>query len=249
MQRVPKTRPSRGRQEKEPAKMGLQNLLGRQQNEKSWKSCNSRLKSVASICLWKNEMPRKSPKTASKALQAPDQGVDTSTEGKALQKPKMGRPSKYTPEIAQQMCQLLADGIPLREICRREGFPAWQTVYDWMARDDIAVASGGGAGLSVAIAKAREVGQDAIAEQIWLDMLQEPERILSEGGGRVDSGYVQWQKAKAEIGLKLLAKWNPKRYGDRMAIAGDAESPLKIEADLTVFDALITNIETKRQHG
>jgi hypothetical protein len=35
-------------------------------------------------------------------------------------------------------------------------------------------------------------------------------------------------------------------------LAGDAENPLKIEADLTVFDALITNIETKRQtksHG
>jgi len=109
-----------------------------------------------------------------------------------------------------------------------------------------------GAGLSAAIARAREAGQDAIAEQIWLDMLQEPERILSEGGGRVDSGYVQWQKAKAEIGLKLLAKWNPKRYGDRVALAGDAENPLQIKADLTVFDALITNIETKRQtksHG
>lgn len=202
-------------------------------------------------------MPRKTAKTAPEASKAPDQGVDGLAAQNAPETPqneppkkKIGRPSKYTPEIAQKMCEMLADGIPLREICRQEGFPEWRTVYDWMYRDD--AAGENGAGLSAAIARAREVGQDAIAEQIWLDMNMPPERILSEGGGRVDSGYVQWQKAKAEIGLKLLAKWNPKRYGDRVQLAGDAENPLKVEADVTIFDALIQNIEAKRQtkaHG
>jgi hypothetical protein len=119
-----------------------------------------------------------------------------------------------------------------------------------MVRDDQAVASGGGVGLSIAIARAREIGQDAIAEQIWLDMIAEPERILSEGGGRVDSGYVQWQKAKAEIGLKLLAKWNPKRYGDKVTMAGDAENPVKVEVESQaekMMAALLQNIELKRQ--
>lgn len=191
-------------------------------------------------------MPRKPTKTAPEALKAPDQGVDTNQAAQTPQEPqkkKTGRPSKYTPEIAQRMCEMLAEGVPLREICRQDGFPEWRTVYDWMYRDEA---------LSAAIARAREVGQDAIAEQIWLDMNQEPERILSEGGGRIDSGYVQWQKAKAEIGLKLLAKWNPKRYGDRMQLAGDAENPLKVEADVKIFDALIENLEAKRQtksHG
>jgi hypothetical protein len=121
-----------------------------------------------------------------------------------------------------------------------------------MVRDDQAVASGGGVGLSIAIARAREIGQDAIAEQIWLDMIAEPERILSEGGGRVDSGYVQWQKAKAEIGLKLLAKWNPKRYGDKVTMAGDAENPVKVEVESQaeqMMAALLQNIELKRQDG
>ena len=158
---------------------------------------------------------------------------------------KIGRPSKYSPEIAQEMCRLLADGVPLREICRREGFPEWRTVYDWMYKDDAAGEKS--VGLSVAIAKAREIGQDAIAEQIWIDMNQEPERILSEGGGRVDSGYVQWQKAKAEIGLKLLAKWNPKRYGDRVALTGAENAPaIRIEHK-ELFDPVLKNIEATRQ--
>ena len=160
-------------------------------------------------------------------------------------KKKTGRPSKYTPEIAQEMCNRLANGEPLRQICRDEGFPAWQTVYDWMYRDDALGEEG--VGLSGAIAKAREIGQDAIAEQIWLEVNQEPERILSEGGGRVDSGYVQWQKVKAEIGLKLLAKWNPKRYGDKIALGGDPGNPLQTQVDVTIFDTLVQTLETRRQ--
>lgn len=186
-----------------------------------------------------------------KAAKTAQEPPKPKTKGKAAlpdAPKKIGRPSKYTPEIARQMCEMLADGIPLREICRQEGFPEWRTVYDWMYRDD--ALGEGGAGLSAAIARAREVGQDAIAEEIWLDMKQEPERILSEGGARVDSGYVQWQKAKAEIGLKLLAKWNPKRYGDRVQLAGDAESPLKVEAEIhadKLLQALLTNAELKKK--
>lgn len=182
-------------------------------------------------------MPRK-PKEEAQKAQKPV----------GLQPKETGKPSKYTPEIAKQMCELLADGVPLREICRQEGFPGWRTVYDWMYRDDAAGAEG--VGLSAAIARAREVGQEAIAEQIWLDMHAEPERILSEGGNRIDSGYVQLVKARAEIGLKLLAKWNPKRYGDRVAIAGDAANPLKIEAEVyanKLLEALLTNVELKRR--
>ena len=196
-------------------------------------------------------MPRKPTKTAPEASKAPDQGVDTTQAAEtAVERKKPGppkgsggRPSKYTPELAAEICERLSNGEPLRQICRDEHMPAWQKIYEWMQRDQ---------DLSGAIAHAREVGQDAIAEQIWLEMLQEPERILSEGGGRVDSGYVQLIKARADIGLKLLAKWNPKRYGDRVALAGDAENPLKVEADVTIFDALIQNLEAKRQtksHG
>ena len=191
-----------------------------------------------------NPQPKK--KASQNAEKVASQAIGkASEESKDAPRKKIGRPSKYTPEIAQQMCEMLADGIPLREICRQEGFPEWRTVYDWMYRDD--ALGEGGTGLSAAIARAREVGQEAIAEQIWLDMQQEPERILSEGGGRVDSGYVQLMKARADIGLKLLAKWNPKRYGDRVQLAGDAENPLKTQVDVTLFDTLLTTLETRRQ--
>lgn len=162
-------------------------------------------------------------------------------------KKKTGRPSKYTPDIARQMCEMLADGIPLREICRQEGFPAWRTVYDWMYQDDAMGEEG--VGLSAAIARAREVGQEAMAERAYAEMYEPPERILTEGGAKIDPGYVQLVKARAEITLKLLAKWNPKRYGDRTTVVGDAENPIEVKNEaLTVMSEIIKNLELQRQN-
>ena len=150
---------------------------------------------------------------------------------------KTGRPSKYTPEIAAEIARRLSDGEPLRQICRDAHMPHWTNIYEWMARDQ---------DLSVRIARAREIGQDAIAEEIYREMMLEPER---EERGRIDPGYVQLIKARAEIKLKLLAKWNPKRYGDRVTMAGDAENPLAVKADVSIFDAMLQNLEAKRQLG
>lgn len=147
--------------------------------------------------------------------------------------------SIYTPEIARRMCEQLSDGIPLRQICRQEGFPAWQTVYEWMAKDPE---------LHRAIAHAREVGQDAIAEEIYRLVEAEPSRIFDEkGNSRVDAGHVAWIRVQADIKLKLLAKWNPKRYGDRVEVSGDAQNPLVIKEKVTIFDQIMENTLLARQ--
>ena len=163
---------------------------------------------------------------------------DKSTQENPAPK-KMGRPSKHAPELAREICERLSDGEPLRQICRDEHMPAWRTVYDWMAKD---------AELSTAIACARDLGGDAIAEDTLHIMDTTPEKIVDDKGiQRVDSGYVSWQKNRVELRLKLLAKWNPKKYGDRQIISGDAENPLAVKADVQLFDTVIKNVELTRQ--
>ena len=57
------------------------------------------------------------------------------------------------------------------------------------------------------------------------------------------------RKLQIETRLKLLAKWNPKKYGDRVTMAGDAENPMRLQADVSIFDAMLKNLEAKRQLG
>jgi len=46
----------------------------------------------------------------------------------------MGRPSDYTPEIALKICEGLADGKSLREMCEtNDNMPARGTIFRWLA--------------------------------------------------------------------------------------------------------------------
>jgi len=156
-----------------------------------------------------------------------------------------GRPPVYDKAIAKQMCEQLSEGIPLREICRQEGYPAWRTVYLWMSKDPE---------LSAAIAHARDVGYDAMAEEC-LDIADNAandwmERLDAEGrpiGYQVNGDHIQRSKLRIETRLKLLAKFNPKRYGDKVVHSGDEVNPVVIEANHTVFGELLKNLKMQRQ--
>jgi hypothetical protein len=155
-----------------------------------------------------------------------------------------GRPSKYSAAIAQEICEGLAEGTPLREICRRDHMPEWRTVYDWMARDDA---------LSTAIAHARDIGYDKMAEECLqiADTPVEGRKIVETEDGKVmytREDMLGHRKLQIETRLKLLAKFNPKKYGDRAILAGDADNPLQINIQATeMFDSILKNAEMTRQ--
>jgi hypothetical protein len=130
------------------------------------------------------------------------------------------RTPRYGPEIQDEICNRIAEGEPLRQICRDEHMPSWTTVYA-MAQDDGAFAE--------RIARARELGADAIAEEV-LEIIDDGrndwmERFDEEGnatGRQANGEHIQRSKLRAEMRLKLLAKWSPKKYGDstKVELAG-----------------------------
>lgn len=123
----------------------------------------------------------------------------------------MGRHSTYSETLAAEICARIADGEPLRAICREDHMPAWTTVYNWINEHK---------SFAERIARARELGHDAIAEDTIEMIDAEPERCGTQFGDKVDPGHVQWQKNRVEQRLKLLAKWSPKKYGERIEIEG-----------------------------
>lgn len=129
---------------------------------------------------------------------------------KKAAKRKPGRPSKYTPELVERICERLATGEPLAAICRDPGMPSDDTVRNWMERDE---------SVSRDIARAREAGFDAIA----LEGLEIVDNTEEDPASR---------RVRSDYRLKLLAKWDPKRYGDRTILAGDKDNPLATVATL-----------------
>lgn len=212
-------------------------------------------------------MPRKSTKSGQEAPKSAKTGVDKPPmpsvsqiienmmiQGKPEPDPakgkKTGRPSTYSKDVAQTICELLSDGVPLREICRMEGMPQWRTVYNWMYSDDLLGEAG--VGLSSAIARAREVGYDAIAEECLIiadtPKFGQKQVMSDEGSTTTVEDMLGHRKLQIETRLKLLAKWNPKKYGDRQILAGDPENPLEVQTNaMDVLAAAVKNLELKRQ--
>lgn len=113
-------------------------------------------------------------------------------------KKKTGRPSDYLPEVAADICSLLADGESLRKVCDRPGMPSKASVFRWLAehqefRDQYA--------------KATETRADAIFEEMFdiADAVAEEAAAVGKARLRIDTR--KW----------ALARMNPKKYGDKVS--------------------------------
>lgn len=142
----------------------------------------------------------------------------------------------------------------MRQICRENnGFPAWRTVYDWMAKDDALGSEG--VGLSAAIARARDIGYDAIAEeclQIADNTEMGQKQVLTdEGASTTIEDMLGHRKLRIETRLKLLAKFHPTKYGDKLGVHGvEGAAPIKTEdTSASAFLDIIKNMEMTKRAG
>lgn len=193
------------------------------------------------------ETTAKPPKRPAKAKTAISQGVDTPKDAKAPPK-KIGRPSKYTPELAAEIAQRISMGEPLRKICRDEHMPHWTVMYDWLAQDEA---------LSLRVARAREAGYEALAEEALEIADERPEvnEFRDKNTGEVlnidlSSAYIAWQRNRVDTRLKLLACWSPAKYGNKVQMGGDPKNPMKFEVKIEAeqnLAELVKHAELKRQ--
>lgn len=118
----------------------------------------------------------------------------------------------YSAEVADAICERIGEGEPLRAICRTEGMPSWRSVYRWM--EDYPE-------FAARIAHARTRGFDSIAEeclQIADETSHDTVMVGSDDNTReaANTEWISRSKLRVETRLKLLAKWDPKRYGDKI---------------------------------
>lgn len=112
-------------------------------------------------------------------------------------KKKTGRPSDYLPEVAADICSLLADGESLRSICKRPGMPNKATVFRWLRIHKE---------FCDQYAKATDSRADAVFEEM-LDIADDAaEESAAVAKARLQIDTRKW----------VLSRMNPKKYGDRI---------------------------------
>lgn len=141
-----------------------------------------------------------------------------------------GRPLTFTQEKADEVCSRVSGGEPLAAVCRDMGI-GLTTWYDWVKERP---------NLAEAIARAREAGYDMIAVDT-LKIADTPveavtERSTANGLEITRQDALGHRKLQIETRLKLLAKWDPKRYGDKLAIGGADDLPAVQQNTVVTLD-------------
>ena len=128
---------------------------------------------------------------------------------------KLGRPSKYSPELADRIFTLLASGLSLTRICEREDMPSVAAVARWSAENPA---------FREAYTRAREAQADALFDQC-VDIADDAAQDVTydDDGKPIFNGVaVQRAKLRIETRLRVAGKLN-QRYADRPLI-GDGAS-------------------------
>jgi hypothetical protein len=123
-----------------------------------------------------------------------------------------GRPTKYTQELADLICERLALGESMRSVCRDDAMPAVSSVFKWIRENDE---------FSAQYAKAKEESSDALFEELleiaddgtndWMQK-NDPENP----GYTLNGEHIQRSRIRLDTRKWALSKLKPKRYGDRI---------------------------------
>lgn len=126
---------------------------------------------------------------------------------------KKGRPSKYTPKLAEEICTRLANGESLRTICKTPGMPERVNILRWAVTE--------GHPFQHQYARAREIQADSMADDI-LDISDDGTNDFVERETRngkivlADHDHINRSRLRVDARKWIAAKLLPKRYSEKV---------------------------------
>lgn len=129
-------------------------------------------------------------------------------------KPKRGRPSKYTEALADKLCAQLAMGKSMRTVCKSDAMPSMQTVFTWLRTKPDFLEQ---------YESAKAEAADALVDE----MLDIADNIKEEPASR---------RVRVDTRKWISSKLKPKKYGDRTIHSGDSDNPLVTRIENTIID-------------
>ncbi len=148
---------------------------------------------------------------------------------------KTGRPTKYTLDLAESICERLSSGESLTSICSAEGMPKRTTVVGWQGQHD---------GFSTLYARARVAYADAIFDEAmeiaddssgdWTTKV-----VRGEEAKVVDHENIQRSRLRVDTRLRVAAKINPAKYGEKLDVNMSGELNVSHLSDAKLNERLL----------
>jgi hypothetical protein len=114
-----------------------------------------------------------------------------------------GRPSLYSDELAEKICLEIAQGRSLNSLTKEDWCPSYWTLCRWLRDNEV---------FREIYARSREDLAELGATEIN-ELADEPPQMTPEG--KVDAGWVHWQKNRIEARKWVAAKLKARVYGER----------------------------------
>lgn len=123
------------------------------------------------------------------------------------------RSTEFTQEMADAICEKLADGESLRSICLADDMPAKSTVFKWLIQQP---------DFADQYARARECQADTMADEI-LDIADDGSNDYMGEDEKYNGDAVQRSKLRVDARKWLAAKLQPKKYGDKIDVTSGGD--------------------------
>lgn len=146
---------------------------------------------------------------------------------------KMGRPSKYTKELADTICEQLASGDSMRTVCKSDDMPSMATIFSWLRTNNDFLEQYERAKAEAADAMIDEIIE--IADDGTNDWMEKRDKEGKPTGYYIINGeHVQRSRLRVDVRKWYASKLKPKKYGDKLDVTSDGEK--LVQAPLIVSD-------------
>lgn len=135
---------------------------------------------------------------------------------------KTGRPTKFTEKLANQFCELIAQGSSIRTICKSPDMPNASTIFEWIRKYE---------SFSKQYAKACEERSEAMLEDI-LDISDEGLDVIKKGAEKKSGALAQIVRLRVDTRKWYMSKMKPKKYGDHLDLTSGGDKITVMPAEL-----------------
>jgi len=134
-----------------------------------------------------------------------------------------GRPTDYSPDLADRICAAIADGDSLRTVCLADDMPDKSTVFRWLRlypefRDQYARAKDDST--DAIFDELLDIADDGINDYMWVQYGKDVEN----GAWKENKEVTNRSRLRVDTRKWLMSKMKPKKYGEKVDVTSDGKA-------------------------